>query len=118
MYRGKGALHPAPTGKLTDVVSCVREYDVNIFFLSKDETLIAIDAGYKSHPGLLERCQKIGVDPARVQALFLTHADPDHAGGLDVRQENVFKTPGFIWASARKTISPIPGTVSRSAPSA
>ena len=40
MYRGKGALHPAPTGKLTDVVSCVREYDVNIFFLSKDETLI------------------------------------------------------------------------------
>ena len=91
MYRGKGALHPAPTGKLTDVVSCVREYDVNIFFLSKGETLITIDAGYKSHPGLPERCQKIGVDPARVQALFLTHADPDHAGGLDVRQENAFQ---------------------------
>ena len=42
MYRGKGALHPAPTGKLTDVVSCVREYDVNIFFLSKDETLMSL----------------------------------------------------------------------------
>ena len=42
MYRGKGALHPAPTGKLTDVVSCVREYDVNIFFLSKGETLMSL----------------------------------------------------------------------------
>ena len=79
MYRGKGALHPAPTGKLTDVVSCIREYDVNIFFLRKGETLIAIDAGYKSHPGLLPRCRKIGVDPSKVQALFLTHTDPDHA---------------------------------------
>ena len=90
MYRGKGALHPAPTGKLTDMVSCIREYDVNIFFLRKGETLIAIDAGYKSHPGLLERCRKIGVNPSKVQALFLTHADPDHAGGLDIRQENLF----------------------------
>ena len=45
MYRGQGALHPAPTGKLTDAVSCVREYDVNIFFLRKGDTLIAIDAG-------------------------------------------------------------------------
>ena len=91
MYRGKRALHPAPTGKLTDVVSCVREYDVNIFFLCKGDTLMAIDAGYKSHPGLLARCRKIGVDPAGVQALFLTHADPDHAGGLDIRQENAFQ---------------------------
>ena len=41
----KNVTHPErtalnPTGKLTDVVSCVREYDVNIFFLSKGETLI------------------------------------------------------------------------------
>ena len=88
MYRGKGALHPAETGRLTDRVSCVREYDVNIFFIRKGETLIAIDAGYKDHPGLLPGCRKIGVDPAGVQALFLTHADPDHAGGLDIHQEN------------------------------
>jgi hypothetical protein len=46
MYRGKGALHPAPTGKLTDVVSCVREYDVNIFFLSKDETLMSLFSAF------------------------------------------------------------------------
>ena len=91
MYRGKGTLHPAETGRLTDTVSCVREYDVNIFFIRKGDALIAIDAGYKGHPALLEGCRRIGVDPAEVQALFLTHADPDHAGGLDIHQENPFK---------------------------
>ncbi len=91
MYRGKGALHPAETGRLTDQVSCVREYDVDIFFIRKNETLIAIDAGYKGHPGLLTGCREIGIDPADVKTLFLTHADPDHAGGLDLRQENHFK---------------------------
>lgn len=90
MYRGKGALHPAETGKLTDKVSCVREYDVNIFFIRKGDTLIAVDAGYKNYPKFSAACRKIGVDPAEVRAVFLTHADPDHAGGLDVRQETVF----------------------------
>ncbi len=90
MYRGKGALHPSETGKLTDAVSCVREYDVNIFFVRKGSTLIAVDAGYKSHPDLMTECGKIGVDPGNVKALFLTHADPDHSGGLDIRQENHF----------------------------
>lgn len=90
MYRGKGALHPSETGRLTEAVSCVREYDVNIFFIRKGETLIAIDAGYKNHPGLLQECAKIGIDPSKVSALFLTHADPDHAGGLDIHQENHF----------------------------
>ena len=51
MHRGKGALHPAETGRLTDKVSCVREYDVSIFFISKNKTLIAIDAGYKNFDG-------------------------------------------------------------------
>ena len=90
MYRGKGALHPCETGKLTDEVSCVREYDVNIFFVRKGETLIAIDAGYKNHPGLEPGCEAIGVDPAQVKAVLLTHADPDHAGGLDAHCRNCF----------------------------
>ena len=32
MFRGKGALHPCATGELGFGVSCIREYDVNIFF--------------------------------------------------------------------------------------
>lgn len=92
MYRGKGALHPAETGRLTDKVSCVREYDVNIFFIRKNNTLIALDAGYKNFDGFSKECKKINVDPSKVQALFLTHADPDHAGGLDAKQKNYFKS--------------------------
>lgn len=40
MYRGKGALHPAETGRLTDQVSCVREYDVDIFFIQKGDVRV------------------------------------------------------------------------------
>ena len=90
MYRGKGALHPCETGQLTDMVSCIREYDVNIFFIKKNDTLIAIDAGYKNYNSFADECRKINVDPSKVQAMFLTHADPDHAGGLDVGQKNYF----------------------------
>ena len=85
MYRGKGALHPAATGELGFGVSCIREYDVNIFFIREEQHLIAIDAGYKDYPRLTEKCGRIGIDPADVTDLFLTHVDPDHAGGLDYR---------------------------------
>ena len=44
MYRGKGALHPAESGRLTEHVSCLREYDVNVFFIRKSDALVAIEA--------------------------------------------------------------------------
>lgn len=88
MYRGKGALHPCETGILTDRVRCVREYDVNIFFYHKNGTTIAIDAGYKNHPGFFEGTKLLGIDPSRIAATFLTHVDPDHGGGLDYRCTN------------------------------
>ena len=50
MYRGKGALHPCETGKLTENVSCIRQYDVNVFFITKGQTTIAIDQQGGRHP--------------------------------------------------------------------
>ena len=79
------------TGELGFGVRCIREYDVNIFFLRGEKHLVAIDAGYKDYPKLMEKCSRIGVDPADVTDLFLTHVDPDHAGGLDARCVDSFK---------------------------
>ena len=91
MFRGKGALHPCATGELGFGVSCIREYDVNIFFIHGKQHLVAIDSGYKNYPGIMDKCKRIGIDPADVTDLFLTHVDPDHAGGLDYRCKDPFK---------------------------
>lgn len=91
MYRGKGAFHPAATGVLDFGVKCIREYDVNIFFIQEDRHLIAIDAGYRNYSKIMEKCNRIGINPANVTELFLTHVDPDHAGGLDCRYDSPFK---------------------------
>jgi len=37
------------------------------------DQLIAIDAGYKGHPGLLSGCRKIGVDLSVIQYVFTSH---------------------------------------------
>ena len=49
MYRGKGALHPAPTGKLTDVVS--RMNMVSLQALRKKLDLGKIRYVFTSHNG-------------------------------------------------------------------
>lgn len=93
-YQGKGALHPCETGRLTERVSCIREYDVNIFFYRKNGTTVAVDAGYKNHPKFWEDVDKIDVDPTDIPAVFLTHVDPDHGGGLDKNCINKFPNAG------------------------
>ncbi len=57
---------------------------------------------------------KGALHPADVGALFLTHADPDHAGGLDIRQENHFKNADVYLGISKRTISQTHITVSRS----
>ena len=41
LYRGKGAFHPSETGRLTENVSCVREYDRNRFRVQKSSCSFA-----------------------------------------------------------------------------
>ena len=43
MYHGKDTLHPAATGELGFGVRCIREYDVNVFFIRGEKHLVAID---------------------------------------------------------------------------
>lgn len=88
--RGQKALHPAETGKLGGGVSCIRQYDVNLWFYTKGDRTIAFDAGHLNYPGIEEEFEKIGIRPQDIRHLFLTHADVDHAGGIDISGNNIF----------------------------
>jgi glyoxylase-like metal-dependent hydrolase (beta-lactamase superfamily II) len=53
----------------------------NIYVLEGDEELIMIDGSYGHYyedvKSMLRQC---GLDPGRVRRIYITHADPDHAG--------------------------------------
>lgn len=74
--RGTGCVHPAPTGPVNGSVYAIRQLDVNFWLYTSGETSIAIDCGYRDEAFP----QVLRMDG--VTALFLTHADMDHAGGL------------------------------------
>jgi hydroxyacylglutathione hydrolase len=90
MFRGKGFFHPCESGQLSSRVSCIREYDVNIFFYTKNGITIAIDSGYKNYNELAKELESLHIDSSDILALFLTHVDMDHGGGVDSRCTNFF----------------------------
>jgi glyoxylase-like metal-dependent hydrolase (beta-lactamase superfamily II) len=79
----KKKMTPAETGSLTEDVYAVRDRFVNMYLVKDGNEFIAIDAGIK--PGSIRgELKKLGIDPDRVKAVFLTHSDSDHAGGLSL----------------------------------
>ena len=83
MLKGTQILNPANTGVLTHGVSCVRQGDVNLWLYTKSGHTIAIDAGHINEPHIDRDFKAIGIDPATVRHVLLTHADVDHCGGID-----------------------------------
>ena len=74
---------PADTSRLTEDVYAVRDKYVNMYLVRDGNDFIAIDAGIK--PGNIRgELKKLDIDPDRVKAVFLTHSDSDHAGGLSL----------------------------------
>ncbi len=91
MLRGTQMLHPAPTGKPGQGVSCIRQGDVNLWFYSKNGTTIAVDAGHLNEPNTDKAFEEIGIDPLTIHHLLLTHADVDHCGGIDAKaKKNIY----------------------------
>lgn len=59
----------------------------NAFLVRYGKHLVLVDTGGRSSFGgdsghLLERLKQVGVDPASIQAVLITHLHPDHIGGL------------------------------------
>lgn len=78
----KKTLVPLETGRLTDDVVVVKDDIANVFFVCDSLAgWVAIDAG-KSLEGVAGGMRSLGIDPAEVSAVLLTHTDGDHVGAL------------------------------------
>ncbi len=89
-YRGKEVFKPLNTGKLDERVSCIREYIANIFFYTKNETTIMIDAGY-NYPRLKEKMGWLDIDPSSIHHILITHQDTDHVGAVETDSDGLFR---------------------------
>lgn len=90
MYRGRGIFKPLNTGWIDGRVACVREWVANVFFYTKDGRTLMIDAGY-SYPRLAEKMGWLGIDPAGITDILITHQDTDHVGAVEADADGLFR---------------------------
>lgn len=90
IYRGKEIFKPLNTGRIDERVSCVREYVANIFFYTKNGITVMIDAGY-NYDRLAEKMGWLGIDPATIRHILITHQDTDHVGAVEADSPGLFR---------------------------
>ena len=90
MYRGTQIFKPTNTGWIDDHVASVREWVANIFFYRKGDATIMIDAGY-NYDRLAEKMSWLGIDPAEIKDVFITHQDTDHVGAVEADSPGIFR---------------------------
>ena len=90
LFRGKAIFKPLNTGRIDEHVTCVREWIANIFFYTKGNTTIMIDAGY-NYDRLKEKMGWLDIDPASIRHILITHQDTDHVGALETDSDQLFK---------------------------
>lgn len=90
IYRGKEIFKPLNTGHIDERVSCVREFVANIFFYTKNDITIMIDAGY-NYDRLAEKMGWLGLDPAAIRHILITHQDTDHVGAVEIDSPGLFR---------------------------
>lgn len=90
MYRGTQIFKPTNTGWIDDHVASVREWVANIFFYRKGDATIMIDAGY-NYDRLAEKMSWLGIDPAEIKDVFITHQDTDHVGAVEADSPGTFR---------------------------
>jgi len=90
LYRGTQIFKPLNTGRIDEHVSCVREWIANIFFYTKDDVTIMIDAGY-NYERLKEKMNWLDIDPSSIHHILITHQDTDHVGALETDSDQLFK---------------------------
>jgi glyoxylase-like metal-dependent hydrolase (beta-lactamase superfamily II) len=71
----------AATGEASGVIG-INNLAASLFLIETVEGYVAVDAGTAAR-ALARQLRRLQIDPARVTDVFITHADPDHTGGLD-----------------------------------
>jgi hydroxyacylglutathione hydrolase len=74
-------MNAAATGQVADIVYAVKDSYVNLYLVKDGDRYIAFDSGTATER-IRGELEKLGIDPAAVAAVFLTHGDSDHTGGL------------------------------------
>ena len=90
IYRGTQIFKPLNTGRIDGHVACVREWVANIFFYTKDDVTIMIDAGY-NYGRLKEKMGWLDIDPSSINHILITHQDTDHVGALEPDSDLLFR---------------------------
>jgi hydroxyacylglutathione hydrolase len=71
------------TGEIVAGVYAVKDSYVNLYVVKNGRSYVAIDSGVNPE-SVRRELQKLSIDPANVTAVFLTHGDTDHTGGLSL----------------------------------
>ena len=90
LFRGKAIFKPLNTGRIDEHVACVREWVANIYFYTKNNVTIMIDAGY-NYARLREKMGWLDIDPSTIRHILITHQDTDHVGALETDSEQLFR---------------------------
>lgn len=81
MVKTMKQMTPVDTKEITAGVYAISNHYVNLYLVKGPDGMIAFDAGV--HPdSVRHEMKELGLDPADVKAVFLTHGDADHVGGL------------------------------------
>ena len=74
---------PVDSGEIFPGIYVIRDSYVNLYLVRGKSAYIAIDSGIDPQV-VRDELKKLNIDPAEIAAVFLTHSDADHTGGLSV----------------------------------